>query len=419
MLEGLEGASTQAGSSFDKGRMEEILAGLGSRVFLMNNVHDDQPTVFETRWAMSYLRGPLTRNQIQTLVDSDPAYDREATAAAAMSDRVSRPASEPAKKMEPQIDQRQLIPADVDQIFVEPNRRINEGEKLIYRPALMARGQLHYVRSTWKTDKWEEKTYLAQITGDQTPDEVWDEAEEVLEKLDFYREPDGEAEFAKLPSDMQKVKNYKRWEKEFKEFMYKDLPITLQKCKSLKMFSEAGETPGEFRVRLEQQASERRDEETEKLRKRYASKFTTIRDRIRRAEDKVEKEEEEYKSSRMNSVLSVGTTLMGALLGRKTVSVTNARRAQSSMRSFGRSSKQKSDIGRAQENLEDLHVKYEDLETEFKDEVAQLEEKLSVDNLEFEELILPPRKSDLSVEQFAVVWLPWEVDQDGIAEPVY
>ena len=191
MLEGLEGASSQAGSSFDKGKMEEILAGLGSRVFLMNNVHDDQPTVFETRWAMSYLRGPLTRNQIQTLVDADPAYDREATAAAAMSDKVSRPAAEPVKKMEPQINQRQLIPPDIDQLFVEPNRRINEGEKLVYRPALMARGQLHYVRSTWKTDKWEEKTYLAQITGNQTPDEVWDEAEEVLENLDFYDEPDG------------------------------------------------------------------------------------------------------------------------------------------------------------------------------------------------------------------------------------
>ena len=185
------------------------------------------------------------------------------------------------------------------------------------------------------------------------------------------------------------------------------------------MFSQAGETPGDFRVRLEQQASERRDEETEKLRKRYASKFTTLRDRIRRAEAKVEKEEEEYKSSRMNSVLSVGTTIMGALLGRKTVSVTNARRAQSSMRSFGRSTKQKSDIGRAQENLEDLHIKFEDLENEFKDEVSRLEEKLSVDNLEFEELKLPPRKSDLSVEQFAVVWLPWEVDENGIAEPVY
>ena len=419
VLEGLEGASSQAGSSFDKAKMEEILAGLGSRVFLMNNVHDDQPTVFETRWAMSYLRGPLTRNQIEKLVEDDPAYDRDAVAASLTADKVTRPAAEPVAKMEPQIDQTQLVPADIDQLFVEPNRRINEGEKLVYRPALMARGQLHYVRSTWKTDKWEEKTFLAQITGNQTPDEVWEESEEVLENLDFYREPDGEAEFAKLPSDMQKVKNYKRWEKEFKEYMYKDLPITLQKCASLKMFSQAGETQGEFRVRLEQESSERRDEETEKLRKRYASKFTTLRDRIRRAESKVEKEEEDYKASRMNSALSVGTTLLGALLGRKTLSVTNARRAQSSMRTFGRSSKEKSDISRAQENLEELHIKYENLEAEFNEAIEKLEEKLSVDNLEFEELTLPPRKSDLSVEQFAVVWLPWEVDESGIAEPVY
>ncbi len=419
VLEGLEGASTQAGSSFDKGKMEEILAGLGSRVFLMNNVHDDQPTVFETRWAMSYLRGPLTRNQIERLVESDPSYDRDAVAASLTAGNVTRPSAEPVEKMEPQINQTQLVPADVDQLFVEPKRRINPGERLVYRPALMARGQLHYVRSTWKTDKWVEKTFLAQITGNQTPDEVWEESEEVLENLDFYHEPDDEAEFAKLPADMQKVKNYKRWEKEFKEYMYKDLPIILQKCSSLKMFSQAGETPGDFRVRLEQEASERRDEETEKLRKRYASKFTTLRDRIRRAEDKVEKEEEEYKASRMNSMLSVGTTLMGALLGRKTLSVTNARRAQSSMRSFGRSSKQKSDIGRAQENLEELHIKYEDLEAEFNEAVERLEEKLSVENLEFEELTLAPRKSDLSVEQFAVVWLPWEVDESGIAEPVY
>ena len=368
---------------------------------------------------MSYLRGPLTRNQIEKLVEDDPSYDREAVAAAAAVGKVTRPAAEPVAKMEPQINQTQLVPADVEQLFVEPNRRINEGEKLVYRPALMARGQLHYVRTTWKTDKWEEKTFLAQITGGQTPDEVWEQSEEVLENLDFYDKPDGEAEFAKLPSDMQKAKNYKRWEKEFKEYMYKDLPIVLQKCASLKMFSQAGETPGEFRIRLEQQASERRDEETEKLRKRYATKFTTLRDRIRRAEDKVEKEEADYRASRMNSYLSIGTTLMGALLGRKTVSVTNARRAQSSMRSFGRSSKEKSDISRAEEGLEDLQIKYENLEAEFNEEIEKLEEKLSVDNLEFEELSLAPRKSDLSVEEFAVVWLPWEVDESGIAEPVY
>ena len=67
VLEGLEGASAAAGKRFDRASMEETLAGLGQRVFLMNNVHDDTPVVFQTRWTLSYLRGPLTRQQIQQL----------------------------------------------------------------------------------------------------------------------------------------------------------------------------------------------------------------------------------------------------------------------------------------------------------------------------------------------------------------
>ena len=65
VLEGLEGASRSAGKKFDRGRMEQTLAGLGNRIFLMNNVHEDEPVVFETRWCLSYLRGPLTRTQIK------------------------------------------------------------------------------------------------------------------------------------------------------------------------------------------------------------------------------------------------------------------------------------------------------------------------------------------------------------------
>ena len=74
VLEGLEGASTVAGHSFDRKKMDEILSGLGNRVFVMNNVHDDKPVVFQTRWALSYLRGPLTREQIQTLMRHADRY---------------------------------------------------------------------------------------------------------------------------------------------------------------------------------------------------------------------------------------------------------------------------------------------------------------------------------------------------------
>ena len=89
------------------------------------------------------------------------------------------------------------------------------------------------------------------------------------------------------------------------------------------------------------------------------------------------------------------------------------------MRSFSRSSKEKNDIERAEGNLEELQYKYEDLEKELNDEVAELEEKLSVDELEFEEMTLPPRKSDLSVQEFGIVWLPLKVSSAGIAEAVY
>ena len=69
VMDGLEGAAVSTGSTFDRQKMEQLLAGLGSRVFLMNNTHEDEPVVFTTRWCMSYLRGPLTRSQIKQLMD--------------------------------------------------------------------------------------------------------------------------------------------------------------------------------------------------------------------------------------------------------------------------------------------------------------------------------------------------------------
>lgn len=105
---------------------------------------------------------------------------------------------------------------------------------------------------------------------------------------------------------------------------------------------------------------------------------------------------------------------MGALLGRRT-----SRSAGSSIRSYGRAGKEKADIARAEEGLEDARERFEDLEAQFNEDVAELEEKLDVENMEFEELTLAPRKSDISVEEFAMCWLPWKVDSTGIAERVY
>jgi hypothetical protein len=413
VLEGLEGASSQAGAEFDRGEMEKTLAGLGSRVFLMNNVHEDGPVVFETRWAMSYLRGPVTRKQIQELVRTDPNYDPEKVQQ--LSNSRSRPDAEPAEKMEPSIDQRQLIPDSVEQYFVAPQERVRGDDRLVYRPEVIGRGRLHFVKSTYKVDQWEELTYFGSAANGEMPNEVWDKAEKITDELDLDNEPAVEnAEYGKLPSDLQQSKNYRSWKKELKEFLYRDHEVTVWKCPELKKYSEPDESLGDFKVRLEQLASELRDDETEKLRKKYGKKFATLRSQIRRAEDRVEVEEEQYKQSKMSSYLSVGQTLMGALLGRR-----STRNTTTSVRSFGRSSKEKDDIGRAKDNLEELQIKFEDLEREFNEEVEELGDKLDVDNLEFEDLKVTPRKSDISVEEFGVCWLPWRVDSNGIAEPIY
>ena len=287
-------------------------------------------------------------------------------------------------------------------------------DRIVYRPALFGRGRLHFVRASYKVDQWTEMSFLSTVKGGEMPDEIWENAERLTEKLDLTRAPLEGAEFAKPVGDLQKSKNYTTWKKEFKEFLYRGQEVTIWKCEDLKKYSDPGETLGNFKVRLEQLVSENRDDEVEDLRKKYGKKFATLRTRIRKAEDKVEVEEAQYKQSRMSSYLSVGSTIMGALLGRR-----STRNTATSVRSFGRSSKEKDDIGRAKDNLEELQIQFEDLEREFNDEVAELEDKMSVENLEYSELSLPPRKSDISVEDFAICWLPSRVDSTGIEEPIY
>ena len=206
----------------------------------------------------------------------------------------------------------------------------------------------------------------------------------------------------------------KTWQKEFKEFLYREKPAKIWRCTKLKKYSDPNETLGDFKVRLEQLVSELRDEEVEKLRKRFGKKFSTLRSRIRRAEDKIEVEREQYQEQKMASRMSIGATLLGAIFGRK-----STRSATTTMRSFSKSSKEKNDIERAKDNLEELELNFEDLEKEFNDAVAEIEDKLSVDELEYEDLTIPPRKSDLSVEQFGVVWLPLKVSKSGITEAIY
>ncbi len=425
VIEGLEGAAAQSGNSFDRNEMEQILAGLGARKFMMNNVHEDHPVVFETRWAMSYLRGPMTRQQIQQLTAQDKVKTAEtpvasasnatSVAADATTFASARPviqapmvSSDLSKMMT--VKPTQLIPNDVEQRFLEPNSRCPADCRMIYRPAFFATGKMRFSKSTYNVDAWENRSFLQCMVTDDVPAELWT-ADSLVETTDmeWSDEPHDSAEIANPPGAMQSAKNYKGWQKEFKDFLYQTQSLLIFECAELeKSYSQAGETLGDFRIRLETQVSEYRDRETEKLRDKFKSKFEKIRDEIDRAEAVVNREKSQYKSKRLESVLDIGGSIMSALLGRKT-----SRRTSSSIKSYGEASKQLTDVQIAEDKLQDLVNEYKDLDVEFNREMQAIAEKAHIDKLTFNEVLITPRKTDLEVETFFVGWVPFFVDQSG------
>jgi hypothetical protein len=399
--------------------MEEVLAGLGSRVFLMNNVHEDEPVVFHTRWALSYLRGPLTREQIRSLMEPRRRAVAEAAArpalgapARAVETRRVAPAEAAAEPSRP------VVPPEIGERFLAVSSGRGDDERLVYRPALLGVASLHYANARANVDEWRSVALLAALE-EADAHSPWDDSAELGEAPELEEEPEAGARFATLPSRAARPASYTRWGKMLKTHLYRTRPLRLWRCPKLKALSQPGESEGDFRVRLRQLLHERRDLELEKLRKRYAPKLARLQDRIRSAEARLEREEDQYRQQKMQTVISVGATVLGALLGRKLASARSVGRATTAMRGAGRAASEREDIGRAREDLEVLQQKLGGLEVEFEKALEGVREGSEAEDLVCEEMKVLPRKSDLSVEPVVLAWTPWQVDRQGIAEPVY
>jgi hypothetical protein len=403
VLEGLEGAASAGGKKFDRQRMEQTLAGLGNRIFLMNNVHDEAPVAFETRWTLSYLRGPLTRNQIKTLMDpvkleavslrpsrgQAPSQTTEPVPSSPVTRHVSRP----------------LLPPDVPQYFV-PFRGRTPAEGIVYRPLLLGAAQVRVTDTKAGVDVTQDLVVTTPITDAPVPIN-WDEAAEANVVIaDLERGPQEPALFDALPAAAGKVRSYEVWSKDFAGWVYRTQKVEVLKSPSLKLTSKPGELERDFRIRLQQAAHEQRDRQTEALRKKYAPKIAALQDRIRRAEQAKEREAEQAKAQHIQTAISVGATLLGAFLGRKTVSASTLGRAAQAARGAGRSIKETTDVARAEENAEAIKRQLADLEAQFQRETESLAAAGDPLTEPLDSLSLKPTKANISVRLVVLAWVP-------------
>ncbi|GDY08966.1 ATP-binding protein [Planctomycetia bacterium] len=407
VLEGLEGASASTGMCFDRAAMDSILSGLGKRVFVMNNVHDDAPSIFQTRWSLSYLRGPLSRDQIDSLMrsrrESSPSTSSTTIVdtAAASADGVS--------------EHRPVLSPDIVEFFIPTRREPDSGDKFVYRPALLGIAKAHFVKSTVDVDVWDSISILASV-ADEISLDPWDDGELSHDgPPDLEKTPVDGAAFASLPADLAKPKKYATLTTALKDHLYRVHRLTVWKCKSPKAVSRADENEGDFRSRLSQVLREERDLAVEKLRQKYAPKVAALQEQLRKAEQRKAKEEEQAKTQTWGTMLTVGSSLLGAFLGKKTLSVTNVGKAATAARSAGKLAKERTDIGYAEENVEAVQARLTALDAEFHAETEKLATHVDPTAIELEELTLQPKKADITISQVALVWTPWSVAEGGTA----
>jgi hypothetical protein len=394
VIDGLQGAL--AGSGFDRETLERLMAGISQRVFLMRNVNDDAPVLFKTRWAMSYLRGPLTQPEISRLMQERKLQVPVAPGATAS----------PA----PAAPARPIVPSGVTEIFL-PARA--GSATVSYRPRLAAAVRLHYVEARSGLDAWRNVTLLAPFDDDGAPS--WPDAVE-SGSLAGGDEPLPSSRFAEPPATALRTKSYADWEKSLAAHLYQHGAVQLLRCAELKLMSEPGESEGDFRSRLAHALRERRDGLVDKLRDKYASRLRSLDDKVRRAEDKVEREQAQYSQRKLDTAVSIGASVFSAIFGGRSSAAT---RAGTAARAAGRVFGEKGDVERAGENLETLRQQRQALQQEMESEVAELSAGLDPGSVQLETIAVTPRKSDIAVGRLALAWEPWREGADGFPEPAW
>jgi hypothetical protein len=413
VMEGLEGAAASAGNSVDRPKLRKLLAGLGSRVFLMNNTHEDAAVVFQTRWSLSYLRGPLTRNQIKQLMDPLKATLPAAEQASAQPSgpAAAAPVPVPAAGVTDQsVGGQPALPADVTQFFAP----VRGGDReLAYGSALLGAARIHFSDSKSGLDETSDLVLLAPITDRAIP-VSWDEAQEAgFAVNDLEKRPAAGARFAELPGAATKARNYATWSQDFVNWLYGSQKLDLQRSPSTGTLSRSGESERDFRVRLQQEARERRDEAVTALRQRYTAKVAALQEKIRKAQQAVEREATQAKQAQVQTVVSVGATLLSAFTGRKLVSSSNLSRATTAMRGVSRSIEQQSDVGRAKDTVEAYQKQLTELNGQFEAEAQALDERSDPSTEPLESVVIKPKKADISVQLVSLVWLPCRRDAQG------
>jgi hypothetical protein len=246
----------------------------------------------------------------------------------------------------------------------------------------------------------------------------WDQAEEIaLSSDDLQTSPLSDANFAELPSVAGKAKSYNKWNKDLLRWIRQNRPLILHRSKRFKLTGGPEESRSEFLSRVTQAAREKRDLQVEKLRRKYSAKYDTLQRRLMRAEQVLQREQEQVKTKKMETIVSFGTAILGAFLGRKAVSAGSATRFGTAVKSAGRMRKESMDVARAQETAAAVKHEMAELDERLQSDIDSLDTTFDPAGEELEEVTVKPKSTNITLEVFGLTWMPFRKDAGGRLAP--
>jgi len=398
VLDGLEGAGA---GSFDRNEVDRLLSALQKRVFLLHNVHEEKLVTFQTRWTLSYLRGPLSRDQIRSLMGGRAKTPESVPAAADAPSVLSRPkaaASDAASERQP------VLPPGIEQFFIPP-ATTRSGKAVLYTPVVLGAVRLAFSDAKLNVDSVRDIVYAASIG--QGPVAVdWAGAKRLdVQVGSLARAPEKDASFESLPSAAAQAKNYPAWEKALKQWLTQNERLQLMRHRETGLTSRADEAEGDFKVRVQDAARSARDAAVDAIRQKYAARQAALAERLRRAEAAEARESEQSTQQKLQTAVSIGATLVGALLGRKSFSASTLGRATTAARGMGRTMKESADVQRATESVEAVRSQVADLDEQMRRETQTIAAEFEKPPA-FEQVTLVPKRGQIDVQLVALGWDP-------------
>ncbi|MBA3887162.1 MAG: ATP-binding protein [Acidobacteria bacterium] len=397
VLDGLQGA---AAGALERSEADRILSALGKRVFLLHNVHDKGPVVFHSRWALSYLRGPLTREQIRSLTQERPSEPPSAAPVDAFQGTASSLATLPSR---PLAEQRPVLPPGIAQYFVP---QASDGPHVVYTPLVVGAARVTVSDAKLGVDSARDVLYATPVSDGPVPLD-WTQAT-LLETpvADLLQQPEApDAEYLPVPAPAAQLKSYAVWSKSFAAWLAQSEKVELLRHAATRSISRPGETERDFRIRVQEASRAARDEQVDAVRRKYASRQATLTERLRRAEAAVHRESHQASQQRMQTTISLGATVLGALFGRKAVSAGTIGRATTTARGMGRTMKETADVQRAEDTVAAARQQIVALDAELADETHAIAARFDAE-LTFDRVTIAPKRGQVAVQFVALAWAP-------------